>query len=207
MKKTLALTALALLSLTGCTQEQQSAEPKPTETTTQSHSERATESPSGAVSSQSSEPVVSPTLARGEEFEGVTLKGNDLYFAFLNGSQQEYMNNLAGSDFSWGVLCSTSASVEQLNETGVSVVDPDGDNSVLRSVQKASVETVAVDSGVEAGFSALIGAASYPDTSGKTCVGVVSDDGLVAGRSYEKVSEGQYVGSVDLVDVAELPRK
>lgn len=191
MKKyALAAAVIAALTLTACTQGAD----------TSSAPEATHPSATPATSAQS-------TLSTAEEFEGTTLKGNHLHFAFLSPGQQEYMNNLTNTKYSWGALCSPTATAEQLNETGISVQDPDGETSVLRSIQKASAETVALDENVESGFAQLIEAASYPDTAGETCVGVVSDDGEVATRSYETVLEGQYLGTTELADTVELTRK
>lgn len=210
MKNYLPLLAIAALALTGCT-----AEPTPENSTSSpatSTSASATPSPETTTpqeSTSSETPTSTQKVSTAEEFAGTTLKGNTLQFSFFTSTQQDYLNNLIANKkkMSWGVLCSPTATADQLQETGVSVNDPDGDKSVLRSMKYATQEISSISPGAQAAIANMLETVDFPNTQGMNCAGVVSEDGEVSERSYREVTAGQYVGTVDLVDTVELVRK
>lgn len=210
MKKYLPYLAIGALALTGCTSGLAPEKNSPSPATPVSSS--AASSPSisssqGVTPSETSSPT--QTLSTAEEFSGTTLKGNPLQFSFFNSTQQDYLNNLIANKkkMSWGVLCSPTATADQLQETGVSVNDPDGDKSVLRSMKYATQEISSISPGAQAAIANMLETVDFPNTQGMNCAGVVSEDGEVSKRSYREVTAGQYVGTVDLLDTVELARK
>ena len=208
-KKALALLGISALLLTGCgtsiTSDNAPSESAATASTP------ATEEPTPVATSEqpeaeaTSEPA---SAAKKTSFSGTTLKGNDISFEILDADSQTLLNSNGqslGLVGAWGRLCSSAATMEQLEETGVLTQSPvNADSYVWRSMKYAVAEGGRVpaselDSAVEA-----LSAGSRVQIDGKNCIAVNTDMKWALDYDYDFVTVGQYIGSKELLNTVEI---
>lgn len=141
-------------------------------------------------------------------FSGTTLKGNDISFEILDDDSQTLLNDNGqslGLVGAWGRLCSSAATMGQLEETGVLTQSPVNEDSyVWRSMKYAvseggRVPASELDSAVEA-----LSAGSRVQIDGKNCIAVNTDMKWALDYDYDFVTVGQYVGSKELLNSVEI---
>ncbi|WP_237693160.1 hypothetical protein [Rothia nasimurium] len=188
-------------------QQEPSASAPPSEEPT---TEAPTEEPAPEASEQpeaeaTSEPA---SAAKKTSFSGTTLKGNDISFEILDDDSQTLLNDNGqslGLVGAWGRLCSSAATMEQLEETGVLTQSPVNEDSyVWRSMKYAvseggHVPASELDSAVEA-----LSAGSRVQIDGKNCIAVNTDMKWALDYDYDFVTVGQYVGSKELLNTVEI---
>lgn len=204
MKKSLALTALALVALTGCSTNEPT--PEKTVTVTATPESEATVTSSSAPT-QTTEPTQKPTETPVEAipetnktvFAGTTLKGNDIIFYILPQNDQEKMNESVkgtGLTGSWGALCSEGALREQLMETGVITTEDNGNGHphVWRSLNYATTESGNFSEDVSAEIGQYLNEAAFSQSGDMKCVAMQTELRSAGQQGYPAVTIGHYLG-------------
>lgn len=222
MKKTLTLTALSLLALTGCsannstatTSASASSSPTPSPSTSEAQSPAVTASATALAQEEAdalnSVAPASPPASLQEKtfFSGTTLKGNDLLFYILPEDKQDELNDkMMGSGLtgSWGALCSEQAVPDQLSETGIITAEPNGGHEhVWRSLRYAVPESgnyTPEEADIVAQF---LNDSSISQAGDMQCVAMNSELKSAGRQMYTSVTEGYYGGGPGLQDTVEL---
>lgn len=214
-KKIWATSALALLALTGCaptSQENTGSSPSESSTSAPAPSAETTTAsatPAEEATAEATQEAVESPAAQGKKvlFTGVTLKGNDISFEILPDEAQTTLNRgtqSLGLVGAWGRLCSSMATLEQLEETGVLTASPvNSDSYVWRSLKYALAEGGRVSAAELDSAIATIGEGARAQIDGKNCIAVNTDMKWALDYDYEFVTVGQYVGTKELLATVE----
>lgn len=213
MKKSLALTALALIALTGCSSNEPAPEKTVTVTATpEPDSTTATSSAPTQTTEPTQEPTETPVAAVPETnktvFTGTTLKGNDILFYILPATNQEKINESVkgtGLTGSWGALCSEGALKEQLMETGVITTEDNGNGHphVWRSLNYATPESGNFSEDVSAEIGQYLNEAAFSQSGDMKCVAMQTELRSAGQQGYPTATIGHYLGNGTLENTIE----
>lgn len=167
---------------------------------------RSSETPTPTETPVSAIPETSgtPTAGKKNLYAGTTTKGNDINFTILpdqTQKEQNVANQQTGAVGAWGKLCSTTATADQLKETGVATTNQFNETFVWRSLKYAAGET---NPNLKAEDVKVLDKAKASEEPDQHCEIVMAGTKNVLDYNYDTVTVGRYMGTTQLADPTEI---